>query len=94
MFVSCGDTAEGSLEATEKPFNLVALPVHYLVEFLRTRLPGFCGSDLDGITSIVALFPNHIADPIDVVCLVGQHPRGLAAAQLATSHMAVRHWPD
>ena len=69
MFVSCGDTAEGSLEATEKSFNLVALPVHYLVEFLRDFAVGIGRGHVNR-----ALFSNHIADPIDIVCLVGQHP--------------------
>ena len=69
LFVSCGDTAEGSLEATEKSFDFVALPVHYLVEFLRDLAVGLGRDHVNR-----ALFPNHIADPIGIVCLVGQHP--------------------
>ena len=69
LFVSCGDTAEGSLEATEKSFNLVALPVHFLVEFLRDLAVGLGRDHVNR-----ALLPNHFADPFGVVCLVGQHP--------------------
>ena len=61
MYVRIVDTAEGSLEATEKPFNLVALPVHYLVEFLRDFAVGL------GRERQSRPVPK-FADPIDVVC--------------------------
>ena len=68
MFVSCGDAAEGSLEATEKAFYFVALPVQFLVEFLRDLAVGLGRDHGDR-----ALFPDLIADPVGIVCLVVNH---------------------
>ena len=75
--------AERSLEATEKAFDFVAQPVHFLVEFLRDLAVGL-GRDYVNR----ALFPNHIADPIGIVCLVGQHP----LAWLQPSWQRLTYW--
>ena len=60
LFVSCGDSAEGSLEATEKAFDFVALSVQLLVEFLRDLAVGLGRDQVNR-----ALFPDHLAEPID-----------------------------
>ena len=50
----------------KKLFDFVALPVQFLVEFLRGLAVG-PGPDHINRT----LFPDHIADPIGIVCLFG-----------------------
>ena len=46
----------------------VALPVQFLVEFLRDLAVGLRRDHGDR-----TLFPDFIADPVGIVCLVGKH---------------------